>query len=212
MIEVIPWKDFQVGVAPLWKTENPVDIPIVNNPYRIIHYAFDDWKSKIVYFPCRFRCPETKDVLGYTSIYNLSDTVVRIRGIYVLPEHRGKGVGHKMWQAASDLFPEGFHRTVGFWREDSAPRFIEHSQMSIIPGTDWFWSDFSQVNMRFLYRDRGRQTDDHTANRLFLEYKHEEFGLGGTNNLNRSWSSDEWREGFGHHETAYRDGMVNLDF
>ena len=212
MIQIIPWKTFQEGIAPLWNVDDPKTIPILNNPYRIIRYPVMEWRNKIVFFPCRFIDPKTKEVLGYTSIYNLSDEVLRIRGIYVLPEHRGKGVGHQIWQAAAELFPSGFHRVFGFWREDSAPRFIQHSDMAITPGTDWLWSEFSKVNMRFLYRDRGQRVSDLTANRLFLAYKHAEYGLGGTNNLSRTWTDDEWIAFAGDHQHAYPDAGINLDF
>jgi GNAT superfamily N-acetyltransferase len=212
MIQVIPWKSFQEGIAPLWKVEDPITIPILNNPFQIIQYPLAAWRDKIIFFPCRFIDPKTKDVLAYTSIYNLSDEVLRIRGIYVLPEHRGKGVGHKIWQAAADLFPSGFHRVFGFWREDSAPGFIKNSDMGIVPGTDWFWSDFSGVNMRFLYRDRGARVNDLTPNQLFLAYQHERYGIGGTNNLNRTWTDGEWREFAEPAEHAYAPMNVDLDF
>lgn len=210
MIEVIHWSEFQGGVAPLWKAENPADIPILNNPYQIIQYPIEQWRDDIIYFPCRY--VERGEVLGYTSIYNLGDRITRIRGIYVLPQHRGKGVGHKMGKAAANLFSLGFHRTVGFWREDSAPRFIEHSGMSIIPGTDWIWSEFSQVEMRFLYRDRGARRDHTTISRSFIDRHRDRFSLGGTNNLDRTWTDQEWLEFAQPYAEAYEPLGVDLDF
>lgn len=209
-LEVIPWSEFQKGIAPLWKASDPKSIPILNNPYRLIRYPWTEWRERLIYFPCRLM--DGKVPVAYTSIYNLSDCVTRIRGIYVLPGHRGHGVGHRIWQEAAKLFPAGFHRTIGFWREDSAPRFIKHSNMDILPGTDWFWSDFSQVNMRLLYRDHGPRPTDLIPNQLFLQYKREEFGIGGSNNLDRSWTDAEWEEFAQPYAENYPDGHINIDF
>lgn len=209
-LEIIPWSEFQVGIAPLWNVDDPATIPILNNPYRIIRYPVQEWRDRIIFFPCRWVVKG--EAVAYTSIYNVSDEVTRIRGIYVLPEHRGRGYGHMILRAAMECFPEGFHRTVGFWREDSAPGFVRHSSMAIVPGTDWFWSDYSGVNMRLLYRDRGPHPGDLTANRLFIEYSHETYGLGGTNNLDRAWSDDEWTSFAAPHEFSYPDGKISLTF
>jgi GNAT superfamily N-acetyltransferase len=206
-LEVITWAEFQIGIAPLWRADVPADIPILNNPFNIIQYPLDGWKDRIVFFPCRLMHGDVP--VAYTSIYNISDDVTRIRGIYVEPEYRGKGIGHTIWQKAARLFPEGFYRTVGFWREDSAPRFIQHSDMAIYPGTDWLWSDYSKVNMRMLYRDWGPRPNDLVPNQLFIGSMQEEFGIGGTNNLNRSWDRNEWFELAYPHITNYPDiGLV----
>lgn len=210
MIEIIRWQDFQDGIAPLWKADIPSDIPILNNPYRIIQYPVETWRDDIVYFPCRFRVDG--EIAAYTSIYNIGDRITRIRGIYVLPGFRGKGVGHRMAAMAVNIFPMSFFRTVGFWREDSAPRFIEHSKMSIVPGTDWIWSDYSQVQMRFLYRDRCTHRSSTDVSRAFIDRHRERFGLGGTNNLGRTWTDDEWEAFARPAAEAYAPLGVDLDF
>lgn len=210
MIQVIPWCDFQEGIAPLWKADVPTNIPILNNPYQIIQYPLEQWRDDILYFPCRY--VENGEVMAYTSIYNLGDRITRIRGIYVLPGYRGKGVGHKIGRMAANLFPMAFFRTVGFWREDSAPRFIEHSKMSIVPGTDWIWSDFSQVQMRFLYRDRCTRRPTTRVNREFIERHRSKYSLGGSNNLDRTWTDDEWEAFARPAAEAYAPLGIDLDF
>lgn len=202
MIEVIPWEEFCEGIAPLWKVDDPKNIPIVNNPFQIIQYPLEEWSSKIIYFPCKFVCPSSGVTQGYTSIYNISDTILRIRGIYVLPDHRGLGIGHKIWQMATNLFPSTFYRTVGFWREDSAPRFIKYSGMNIVPGTDWFWSNYSQVNMRLLYKDRTTDFFDPD----FIDKNISTYGLGGSNN------TKQWSDSFLSHAYSYERANINLNF
>jgi hypothetical protein len=207
-LEVISWEEFQVGIAPLWRSDDPTNIPILNNPYRIIQYPLGEWPEQILYYPCKLVVGD-RDV-AWTSIQNISPDVTRIRGIYVKEGERGLGYGHVIAKLAQDLFPSGFYRSVGFWREDSAPRFIAHSNMSIVPGTDWFWSDFSQVRMRMLYRDRGRRLNDLTPNRLFIEINRETYGLGGTNNLNRAWTEEEWHRYADRAADAYPDVGINV--
>jgi GNAT superfamily N-acetyltransferase len=213
VIEVIPFSSFQRGIAPLWYAdEAPENIPIYNNPYRIIAYPVDEQASRVLYYAVRYS--EDGVTKCYSSVYNISDTVLRIRGIYVLPDHRGVGAGHRMVNEMVNLFPETFHRVVGFWREDSCERFIEHSRMSIVPGTDWIWSEFSKVNMRFLYRDRGPRpsADQVEANRVFIQQRVGEHGFGGRMNLDRKWSNEEWRDFVTTHQGSYPDLGIDLHF
>lgn len=212
-LRVISWADFQKGIAELWKSDDPDTIPIINNPFRIIQYGVEEMRDRICFFPCAI-VDQDENIACYTSIYNISDTTLRVRGIWVHPSYRGRGVGHKAWQMATTLFPPSFNRVVGFWREDSAPRFIEHSGMKIVPGTDWFWSDYSGVNMRMLYLDRGPKPGDYGTglNRSFIEESLDEFGFGGRNNLNRTWTDAEWLEFAQADALSYEDKGIDLSF
>jgi|TARA_B100000073_G_scaffold348361_1_gene366707 GNAT superfamily N-acetyltransferase len=212
-LDVITWSDFQKGIAPLWKVEDPNTIPIFNNPYHIIQYPQHMWHYNIILFPV---CYKVDDIpVAYSCVYNLSDTVIRTRGIFVLEEHRGKGYGHKIQKAQWDLFPKTFYRAFGFWREDSAPRFMQYSDMKIVPNTGWIWSDFSKVNMRFLYWDRRdtKPTDiEIEYNNHFIATQREKYSFGGTNNLNVDWDMLDWDEYFEKHRGNYEDLQINLDF
>tara|TARA_B100000963_G_C22546420_1_gene634629 strand:- start:242 stop:892 length:651 start_codon:yes stop_codon:yes gene_type:complete len=211
-LEIIKWSEFQKGIAPLWKVK-PKTIPIFNNPYHIIQYPQHMWHTNIILFPV---CYKVDDVpVAYSCVYNLSDIHIRTRGIYVLEKYRGKGYGHKIQKAQWDLFPKSFTRAFGFWREDSAPRFQKYSQMEVVPDTDWIWSDFSKVNMRFLYWDR-RPTP---ATNIEIEYNNNfiitnksKYGFGGTNNLNVDWDQEEWDSYFDKHKGNYEDLQINLYF
>jgi hypothetical protein len=211
-LEIITWSNFQKGIAPLWKAEDPSTIPIVNNPYHIIQYPQHLWPSEIILFPVAWMVDEKP--VAYSCVYNLSDKVIRTRGIFVLEEHRGKGYGHKIQKAQWDLFPDTFYRAFGFWREDSAPRFQKYSHMKIVPGTDWIWSDFSKVNMRFLYLDRGpKPTDEGIEDNISFIAKHKnQYSYGGTNNLNVNWDFLEWENYFERHKGDYENLQINLNF
>jgi len=210
-LEIIPWSNFQKGIAPLWKTK-PKSIPIFNNPFHIIEYPQHMWHTSIVLFPVRYMVDD--EPVAYSCVYNLSDMLIRTRGIFVLEQHRGKGYGHKIQQAQWDLFPKTFHRAFGFWREDSAPRFQKYSNMDIVPDTDWIWSDFSKVNMRFLYVDRGPKPTDIQIeyNNHFIASNRSKYSFGGTNNLDVDWDLEEWENYFNTHKGDYKDLQINLNF
>lgn len=211
-IELIRWEDFQRGIAPLWNQANPSTIPIFNNPYGIIQYEESEWHEKIIYFPARYLLDN--EVVGYISIYNLSDCHIRPRGIYILPEFRGKGLGHRMQKAAWDLFPKTFYRAFIWSREENVERFSKHSCMSVVPGGSNIWSEFSQLYMFFMYADRASKPSDHQIqqNKMFLSQHRDKFSLGGTNNLNNDWDSTAWSKYFKEHKGNYTLLNLNLNF
>ena len=211
-LEIITWSEYQQGIAPLWKVEEPSTIPIWNNPYNIVQYPQHMWHTDIILFPVKYVVDGV--TVAHTCVYNLDDMFIRTRGIFVEAEHRGKGYGHKIQQAQWDLFPKTFYRAFGFWREDSAPRFQKYSEMQIVPGTDWIWSDFSKVNMRFLYTQRGDRptNDDIFDNKQFIAKHRDKYSLGGTNNLNVDWDIIEWENYFDKHKGNYEDLQINLNF
>jgi len=211
-LEIIKWSEYQKGIAPLWKVEDPSTIPIWNNPYHIVQYPPHMWHTEIILFPVRYVVDDVP--VAYTCVYNIDDMLIRTRGIFVEEEHRGKGYGHKMQLAQWNLFPTTFYRAFGFWREDSAPRFQKYSDMKIVPETDWIYSDFSKVNMRFLYVDRGpKPTEEEIKlNREFIDLQRAKFSLGGTNNLNVDWNIVEWDDYFHTHRGNYEDLQINLNF
>ena len=86
--------------------------------------------------------------------------------------------------------------------------------MQIVPGTGWIWSDFSKVNMRFLYWERGpKPTDEQIEENIsFIDQHRTKFSLGGTNNLNVDWDMLDWDEYFEKHKGNYKDLQINLNF
>ena len=210
-LSLVTWDAFQEGIAPLWKVI-PNTIPIFNNPYSIIQYDESVWHTDIVYFPAKY-VVDGKTV-GYISIYNLSDMHIRPRGIYILPEYRGQGLGHEMQTAAWDLFPKSFYRAFIWSREENVERFSQHSNMKIVPGGSNVWSEFSKLYMFFMYADRDQYPTDEQIqnNKQFIKDNFEQYSLGGVNNLNVSWSVTEWSKYFKEHQGNYIDLEINLNF
>ena len=69
-------------------------------------------------------------------------------------------------------------------------------------------------NNSFLYNDRSNYTQEEVIdfNRKFLLRHKQQYSLGGTNNLNVSWSDDEWQEYFTTHKGNYQELNLDLDF
>ncbi len=209
-LEIIKWKEFQKGIAPLWNSNFPNTIPIFNNPYKIIQFDIKDWKD-IIYFPCKFIVED--QTVGYISIYNLSNLHIRPRGIYIKPEFRGKGLGHIMQKECWNLFPKTFYRAFIWSRAENLERFCKHSDMFILPGGGNIWSEFSQDFQYFLYNERAPYPNDIDIERNinFLIKNKTEYSLGGTNNLNVSWTDQQWQKYFETHKGNYQDLNLNLD-
>lgn len=210
-LKIIKWSNFQKGIAPLWDSSEPQTIPIFNNPYGIIQYDVSDWKD-IIYFPCEYKVGN--EVVGYISIYNLSDIHIRPRGIYIKPKYRGNGLGHRMQKECWDLFPKTFYRAFIWSREENLERFCEHSNMFILPEGSNIWSEFGQNYQYFLFNERSKYPDtkDIESNKEFLKQHKEKYSLGGTNNLNVDWDFLEWGKYFETHKGNYKNLQINLDF
>lgn len=210
-LKLIEWPEFQEGIAPLWKVQADT-IPIFNNPYGIIQYNNCKYHTDIIYFPAKYVVDG--NTVGYISIYNLSNKHIRPRGIYILPEYRGKGLGHEMQKAAWDLFPKTFYRSFIWSREENVERFTKHSGMKIVPGGSNVWSEFSKLYMFFMYADRGPTPTDEQIdfNEQFIKNNRDRYSLGGTNNLNVCWSNEQWIKYFKEHQGNYIDLDLNLNF
>lgn len=119
-----------------------------------------------------------------------------------------------MQQAAWDLFPKTFYRAFIWSREENVQRFAKHSGMAVAPGGSNIWSEFSQLYMFFMYADRSTKPDasEVLSNVKFIQEHREKYSLGGTNNLNVSWNSDDWCKYFTEHKGNYVQLNLGLDF
>ena len=85
--------------------------------------------------------------------------------------------------------------------------------MNVLPGGGNIWSEFGQDFQSLLYNERTNYPNDISKeyNIHFLQSNKAEYSLGGTNNLNVSWSDDEWLKYFETHKGNYQELNLNLD-
>src|SRR4051812_41680886 len=86
-----------------------------------MQYVGQEFFSKILLFPIVAEYEDER--IGWTSIYNISDTALRVRGIYVLPEFRSNGVGRSMVNFAIGLWPATWRTCYMYSRESNVERY-----------------------------------------------------------------------------------------
>lgn len=120
--EVIPFADWRIGIAPLWNLQGMEHrIAAVINGHGHLRYAGPELSQRILFFPIIASWHGQR--VGWTSIFNISDEVLRIRGIYVLPEMRSQGIGRRMIEFAESLWPSCFGRTLLYARSSNVDRY-----------------------------------------------------------------------------------------
>lgn len=135
--EIIPYQDYLEGISALrFRTEeNWVDAPLHDNPWGIFQYHGHELFKKVVKFP--IGAFDGGKAVGFTSIYNISDTTLRLGGVYMAPEARGKGVGLGMCEFATSLWPKEWNRLIGYYRNDSFMRVTRSWGMKEFPRHYW---------------------------------------------------------------------------
>lgn len=107
--KILPFQEWRKKIAPLWNKESRVDsIYAFLNANGQMQYVGSELFSKVLLFPIA-ACMNGKQV-GWTSCYNISDSCVRIRGLYVLPGYRDQGIGFALVQHAMKLWPSPWNR------------------------------------------------------------------------------------------------------
>ena len=89
----------------------------------MLQYYGRELSSRVLYFPVCARF--SNQSVAWALTYNISDTHIRIRGLFVEPEHRGKGIGPALCDYAVSLWPSPWFRCVGYWRDDSFTRLAK---------------------------------------------------------------------------------------
>jgi hypothetical protein len=194
-IEVIDFREFAEGMKEHWHGD-PVHTPVFNNPYSIIQYPQHLWSTDIINMSFKFKLGT--ETVGYTSAHNISDSIVRTRGIYILPKFRGRGFGFQIMLSTWHYFPCSVG--VEFFKDSVAASFIRKG-MDIVPGTGPMWSEFSKCFLYLLYLPYTSLQPSPMEE--FKTLYRDEFSLGGTRNLNVSWRQAEWDEYFSIHAGKY---------
>lgn len=188
-LRIIPIQEWQKKMARHWGVENPEHISNFNNPFGMIRYFGKEIFSQIIFFPV---CLEFKGTpVAYSSIYNISSTHLRIRGIYVEPAFRGKGFGHIIISKMLELWPPPWHTVIGYFRPETWPTFEKHSQLQACPLINSRVSTFSQKPLILAMRRFSAHQTEPTGNN-FIKTKIDVYGLLGSNNkLNMNLPSTE---------------------
>ena len=114
-LAVIPFAQWRREIAPLWLAEGAVGwIPPLLNGHGQLRYAGAELLSRVLLFPIAAELDGRR--VGWTSVYNLSDHAVRVRGIYVLPEFRAMGIGRRLVAFATGLWPPAWRRCLIYAR------------------------------------------------------------------------------------------------
>lgn len=133
----IPYAQYLKGVAPLrYLTDNNwMNAAIHDNPWSIFQYHGHELFEKTVMLPVAAFLDD--EPVGYTAIYNISDTTLRFGGIYMDPVHRGHRIGIGMCDFALSLWPKDWGRLIGYYRSDSFLRFSQGWGMREFPEHYW---------------------------------------------------------------------------
>ena len=119
-------------IAPLWHMEGAAHLvsPMVNG-YGQLQYCGREIHARVRHVPLAAELDGTR--IAWTSIYNISDEALRLRGIYVLPEWRSNGVGRALVGHAVSLWPAGFDRVFLYARIANVGRYRRWG-FEIVPG------------------------------------------------------------------------------
>lgn len=157
--QILPFDEWRQRIQPLWPWNTDWHwIPIINNPYGMIQYRGLDAFRRIIQFPVM--CTVDGTPAAYTNFYNISDTHVRLRGIYVEPEYRGHRLVGPMLDHAASLFPEPWHTAIGYYRNTNIEYFLKT------------WFDEQMPNYGWRRREVGDRTEgDYTITLLRKRFR-----------------------------------------
>lgn len=121
-LRVIPFSEWRREIAPLWLMHgNYTKVYSVLNAHGQMQYVGKELFERILLFPIAASYEGQR--VGWTSIYNISDSALRIRGIYVMPEFRSNGIGWTMAEYAMELWPSSWTDCFMYARASNVERY-----------------------------------------------------------------------------------------
>jgi GNAT superfamily N-acetyltransferase len=121
-MKIIPFAEWRTGISPLWmKSGAERLIPHVIDGAGQLQYMGRERLNSIVVFP--IAAEFEGQLVAWTSVYNISDEAVRIRGIFVQPEFRANGVGYEMVKYAMSLWPDPWKYCFMYARKGNIERY-----------------------------------------------------------------------------------------
>lgn len=112
MLRYAQWRQ---EIAPLWHMEGSTRFisPLVNG-YGQLQYAGAELVTRVRLMPLAAELDGER--IAWTSVYNISDQALRLRGIYVLPAWRSNGIGRALVEHALGHWPANFDRVFLYAR------------------------------------------------------------------------------------------------
>ena len=118
----LPFEVWRREIAPLWHMEGSAHLitPLVNG-FGQLQYAGFELPARVRYVALAAELDGVR--IAWTSIYNISDQALRLRGIYVEPQWRSNGVGRALVMHAIGLWPDAWDRVFLYARLANVERY-----------------------------------------------------------------------------------------
>ena len=118
----LSFEQWREEIAPLWHMEGSARLitPLVNG-FGQLQYAGPELPARVRYVPLAAELDGVR--IAWTSIYNISDQALRLRGIYVEPQWRSNGVGRALVMHAIGLWPASWDRVFLYARLANVDRY-----------------------------------------------------------------------------------------
>ena len=129
LLDIETWRR---EIAPLWHMEGAPHLvaPTVNG-HGQLQYCGAELAERLRFLPLAAELDGAR--VAWTSIYNISDQALRLRGIYVLPQWRSNGIGRALVSHAVELWPPGWDRVFLYARTGNVERYRRWG-FEIVPG------------------------------------------------------------------------------
>jgi len=118
----LPFEIWRREIAPLWHMEGSAHLitPMVNG-FGQMQYAGPELPARVRYVALAAELDGAR--IAWTSIYNISDQALRLRGIYVEPQWRSNGIGRALVMHAIARWPERWDRVFLYARSSNVERY-----------------------------------------------------------------------------------------
>lgn len=128
----LPFATWRQEIAPLWHMEGAAHLitPLVNG-YGQLQFAGTELPERVRYVPLAAELDGRR--IAWTSIYNISDQALRLRGILVEPQWRSNGIGRALVAHAASLWPARFDRIFMYARIANLERYRRWG-FDVVPG------------------------------------------------------------------------------
>ncbi|MFO0294602.1 MAG: GNAT family N-acetyltransferase [Rhodospirillales bacterium] len=119
-------------IAPLWHMEGAAAaIPPTVNGHGQLQYCGAELARRVRFVPLAAELDGAR--VAWTSIYNISDQGLRLRGIYVQAQWRSNGIGRALVDEAIGRWPKQWDRVFLYARGENVARYRRWG-FEIVPG------------------------------------------------------------------------------